>query len=718
MVRADASTVVSVDRFFQFSILGLVASGYLAVAGSGYLDAPTVMLTAAGLLLRGMLICGFVQFDLSERVSTLITVGYTGFYILDYFLLSREFLTATVHLVFFLAVLKILTAKTSRDHLYTACIAFLELLAAAILSANFNFFAFLTLYLLFAIAALSSGEIRRSMHKTRATARSGPRHFHARLATLAFLVAVGIMGLTACLFFLLPRTADAAFSRFASHRVHIPGFSNQVNLGDIGEIKSSSRPAMHVRLIGREIAGGLKWRGGALIDFDGRRWSNPSPGPAGWRPPIDPSGHFIHVENGQAELEPSDNRPRGISYTVEFDELETDSLFFVGTPQRIYMHGGPLIRQPGGNYRLAHIPPPGFHYEAYSLLEDPPEGAVRFPSPVLSPGERERSLQLPIIDPRIPRLAHEITAGTATDLERARSLEHYLRTDFGYTLQLPSREVADPLAYFLFTRKKGHCEYFASALAIMLRTMGIPARLATGFQNGIYNPISDLWLLRASDAHSWVEAWIPGHGWTTFDPTPPDPNPPALAFLTKLTLYLDAAETFWQQWVVGYDSGQQLSLVDQLQQNARRLGLRWFDSINGIGSTFGAANLLEWSRHYALRLVVLLAMAFWMWRMVPRIVRLLRIRHRVKRVRSGEASAADATLLYERMLHLLKRRGYDKPAWFTPVEFAASLPRTSLGEAVTEFTATYNALRFGGRTEAAPRLSILLDELERLERRK
>jgi hypothetical protein len=72
---------------------------------------------------------------------------------------------------------------------------------------------------------------------------------------------------------------------------------------------------------------------------------------------------------------------------------------------------------------------------------------------------------------------------------------------------------------------------------------------------------------------------------------------------------------------------------------------------------------------------------------------------------------ADATLLYERMLQILKRRGYQKPAWFTPAEFAASLPHTELGTTVVEFTATYNALRFGGHTEVAPRLSALLDDL-------
>src|ERR1700674_4304992 len=160
MPRPDASAAISVDRFFQFSLLGLVASGYLAVAGSGYLDTLTIALTTAGLLLRGLLICGVLRLDISERATTLATVGYTGFFLLDYFTISRDFLTATVHLVFFLAVIKVLTSKTSRDYLYTAVIAFLELLAAAILSVNASFFLFLALYLLFATAALTSGEIR------------------------------------------------------------------------------------------------------------------------------------------------------------------------------------------------------------------------------------------------------------------------------------------------------------------------------------------------------------------------------------------------------------------------------------------------------------------------------------------------------------------------------------------------------------------------------
>jgi protein-glutamine gamma-glutamyltransferase len=707
MPRPDTSAAVSVERFFQSSLLGLVASGFLAVAGSGYLDAPTIALTGAGLLLRWLLIHDDkVRLDLiiTDRVSTLITIGYTGFYVLDYFLLSREFLPATVHLVFFLAVMKILTAKTSRDHLYTAVIAFLELLAAAILSVNLNFFVFLTVYLLFAIAALTSGEIRRSMHKATATARGGAKRFHLRLSALSGSVALGILALTFCLFFFLPRTADAAFSRLISHRIRIPGFANQVTLGDIGEIKTTSRPVMHIRAF-NELAAAVKWRGGTLTDFDGKRWYNPVT-----------ERHRIPLVHGQAELEtPVNRRPGGgVSYQVAYEDLETDALFFAGTPVTVYLRQSLLISSEGGNYRLAGPTPQGFHYEAYSFLEEPPETSpARYPTPVLPLALRERYLQLPQLDPRIPALARDLGSRVSNDLERARALEHYLRTEFGYTLQLPSREVADPLAYFLFTRKKGHCEYFASAMTVMLRTLGIPARLATGFQSGIYNPITELWLVRASDAHTWVEAWIPGHGWATFDPTPPDSNPSALAFLTIMSLYLDAAETFWQEWVVGYDSGQQGSLLG----GARTVSLRWVDSLSGFGSDWDL-RAARWFKRFGVWVAAALLAVLWMWLAGPRLIRLLRIRRRFQRVRRGQASVADATLLYQRMLHVVRRHGYHKPMWFTPGEFAGSFPPGGLGSAVMEFTEAYNAVRFGGRTEAAPRLSILLDQLERQGRQR
>ena len=718
MGRPDASArrgafstgPLPVERFFQFSLLGLVASGYLAVAGSAYLDLPTVVLTGAGILLRALLLGGVVHLDLTERATTLIAVGYACFFAIDYLLLSHDFLSATVHLVFFLAVIKILTAKTNRDNLYIAVIAFLELLAAAILSINFNFFLCLALYLLFAIAALTSGEIRRSMHKSTMVARAGLKRFHPRLALLGMWIALGILALTAGMFFLLPRTADAALSRLISHRITIMGFSDHVTLGDIGELKSNSRPVMHIAIWGNQPMGSSKWRGAVLTDFDGRMWSNPPD-------PGQPANGLL-VDHGGVDLGRHPGAQR--SYRVELEDLETRALFFAGTPEHIDgLPAGKLRRTEADCFRLPNVPPSSFRYDVISALQDPPEAAPVFnPPPVLDFRQRRRNTQLPDdTDPRIQELAQSMTAGATNDLERVRAVEQRLRQDYGYTLQLPQREPADPLADFLFVRRKGHCEYFASAMAVMLRTQGIPARLATGFQSGVYNPISDLWLVRASDAHSWVEAWIPGHGWTPFDPTPPDLSTHNFTLFSEASLYLDAAETFWQQWVVGYDPGHQGTLADHIEQAVRRLGIGWFTSLSGVEPQHWMDRAKEWIRRFGLGTVLGLLLAYGIWVGGPPLLRILRVRRRVQLVRRGQASVADATLLYERMLYVLKRQGFQKPAWFTPIEFARSLPATAMGRAVGEFTLAYNALRFGGQTEAAPRLSMLLDELEQAGRR-
>jgi hypothetical protein len=162
-----------INRFFEFSLLGMLAAGYFAVAGSGYLDWPTSALTLLALSLRGLMLAGVVDFQVSGRLASRLALLYIAFYPVDFFYVSASFLKATVHLVFFVAILKILTAKSNRDYSYVKMIAVLELMAAAILSTSLNFFGFLALFLLFAIATFSSGEVRRSAPRRRAVARGG-----------------------------------------------------------------------------------------------------------------------------------------------------------------------------------------------------------------------------------------------------------------------------------------------------------------------------------------------------------------------------------------------------------------------------------------------------------------------------------------------------------------------------------------------------------------
>jgi protein-glutamine gamma-glutamyltransferase len=702
MSRSPATAAAAVERFFQFALWGLVVSGYLAVAGSGYLDAPTVILTGAGLLVRALLISGALRFYISPKLVVALTLAYVGFFPLDYFFLSRAFIQATVHLVFFLAVIQILTSRTNRDYFFMAMIAFLELLAAAILSSNSNFFLFLALYLLFAMAAFTSAEIRRSMQKRLTVARSGLRSFHPRLAALTAVVTIGILGLTAGLFFMLPRTADAALRRLVSRRFYLPGFSNQVTLGEIGEIKATSRPVMHVRFADSHAPANLQWRGATLSDFNGHAWFEPFGEPR-WIPAV-PKGVFQLADNQQRR-----RLPRSVNYRISLNGIDSDVLFFAGRPEFVYLKQPMIVARDDGSYRLGRPPVDGFFYEVYGWLGD--TGAA---DDFLGKRERKQYLSLPQLDPRIPELARDTVRGLDNDADRAAAVARYLRRAYAYTLELPSHEVSDPLAHFLFVRKKGHCEYFASAMAVMLRTLGIPSRLVTGFQSGIFNPLTELYVIRASDAHSWVEAWLPGRGWVTFDPTPPDPSPGADALLVKLALYADAVETFWQEWVVSYDLGHQATLADRMEQAGRRVSLRWLDRMFEMGDNWPSTR--SWLVHTGLWWLLALAggvVGAWL---APKFWKAWRVRLGVRRLRRGQGSVADATLLYRRMLKLLRRRGYDKPAWFTPYEFACSLPPSEMGMLVLQFTSAYNALRFGGQADAAPQLSELLEHLEK-ERR-
>lgn len=695
-----------VERFFQFSLLGMLASGYFAVLGSGFMDWPTIVLTLAALSLRALMVAGLVKLEIPGRVVAAVTLLYIGFYPIDYFYISNGFLPAAVHLIFFLGSVKILTAQTLRDFTFVKVIAVMALLAAAVLSISLTFFAFLTLFLLFTIAALSSGEVVRSTRlfvsggeSRRSLSRSGLRSFPRRLGLLSFGLFSGILMLTAGMFFVLPRTARAAFQRFAPERYHLPGFSNEVTLGEIGEIKQSSTPVMHVYSQGDGFLA-VRWRGAALTHFDGKRWFNPPVAEERLRP----EGRRVLLQEV-----PQTHPGRRIDYEVRLSDIASDILLVAGTPESMIVDVPVVWRSPSGTLRAPRINGASLRYAVSSVLGDESS-----PSAQLLPAERVEALAVPpSLDARIPRLAQDMTVGLAAPDERARALERRLRHDYGYTLELLPARVADPLATFLFVRKKGHCEYFASAMAVMLRTLGIPSRVVTGFVSGVYNPMTGWQVVRASDAHSWVEAWLPRRGWVTFDPTPVDPSPSSAGLWTRAGLLLDAADQFWQDWVVGYDFERQITLAARMQDSSRSLRFSWLSGIGDAATNIAAG--VRAARAYAIQILVIFTLAALAIVLGPGLLRKLRADLRVRRAQRGDAQASDATLLYERMLLALEHRGLRKPPWLTPAEFARVLPASELAMLVEDLTGAYNEFRFGGRRDAAPRMVRLLRQIETLD---
>jgi hypothetical protein len=679
----------SVERFFQFSLLGLLTSAYLALAGSSYLDRaaldrPTLVLICAGLLWRAAILAGAVG-RVSPAFVAVATYGYVAFFPIDYFFLSRGMFAATLHGVCFLATLKILTARTNRDYAWIGVISFIELIWAAMLSPHSSLIVYLAFYVVFAVATFTSAEVRRGFERNRAHVAPAVRaRINWRLAVVAATATCGILVITGALFLMVPRTARMAAMLFPN-APRLTGFANEVDLGGFGKISRDDRPVLHVFSYARPLPPGLKWRGAALSRFNGRTWSEP----------VQP-GRRIPIVGGYAEIAGLEQRLRRdgnrMIYRVDEENSGTGTLFIAGIPEFVNTQGRSLLQTPEG---ALHLLPRGQGGDAFRY-EVSAHSGPELPT-ALTPAEKSAYLSLPAIDVRIYGLARQ-WAGEGEPVERARRIQAHLQHDFRYSLDGPERPVADPLADFLFVRREGYCEYFASAMAVMLRAEGIPARVATGFQSGYFNDVSGLYVVRASDAHAWVEGWIDG-AWKTFDPTP-GAAAAEHGLLSRLNMYLDAADHAWQEWVVAYDLSHQAAIAARVEAALRGWngprrseGVRW----NGKATWWSVA---------AVGLCVA-GVVFG-----PRLLRGLARKARLQRIIRAGGSTSDASLLYQRMLDLLARRGFQKPPWFTPAEFARHLP-VEENRRVTAITEVYNSIRFGGNGAATAQLAQLLQDFER-----
>ena len=701
-VKQQSVPVPAVGPLFEWSLLGMLATSHLALLSSDVRDLLISVVAIGAILIRAAQVAGWLRFQISAGLATILALLALATAGVEYWA-TANFVSAAIHLAGLMSFLVTIRATTPRDFFFVKLVTFFQLLAAATISTGPLYLLWLLSYVAFAIVTQTVGEIRKPLAKGEVAARPPARDTVGRgvLGVAAFTF-FSIFVLGAGFFFILPRTASAAFRHLMPSGFHIPGFANEVTLGRIGELQNSpNSPAVFHVKIRQAGAFELKWRGSALAQFDGRRWFN-SPSP----------GQMQRIENGHAWLASAQqlHRPgRRITYEVQLKDSTGDVLFFAGIPEGLSVDSPAVVRTPVDGFRLGVSSGAGLRYQIQSFIEDPAL-SITAEAPPLEPAQRDLYLRLPKLDPRVAELARRLSADDPVALDKARRIEEYLRVTYPYTLELPKETPADPVASFLFERRRGHCEYFASSLALMLRTIGIPARLATGFQSGTHNPLTGWYLIRGSDAHAWVEAYFPGHGWVTLDPTPSNPEAAGQTLYSKLRLYMDAVEVTWQDWVVAYDLERQVFLADRLGQSTRAFSLRWIDTWDSTGASFKAASKTWLPRAAAAATLaaLLLAVAIVAG---PGVLGWWRRRRRVEKLRRGQAQASDATLLYERMLTLLRRQGFQKPAWMTPDEFVEALPGPAPRQLVAEATELYQRMRFGHQMAAGAQL---LDVLERL----
>lgn len=284
----------------------------------------------------------------------------------------------------------------------------------------------------------------------------------------------------------------------------------------------------------------------------------------------------------------------------------------------------------------------------------------------------------------------------------ADAIEDYLRTNFSYTLNIeappPGR---DPIDWFLDTHRQGHCEYFASAMAALCRSVGIDARVVTGYVAAEWDDVTRKYTVRESNAHAWVEARVERGVWRTFDPTPPADlvrvHQPPMDIASRLRRLLDSAENSWAINVVGYDEsvrrnliGADTPVISWIEYKMRAVALaRSADRAKSAMSDVRRA--VRWGIGIVVAMVVGWFAIRYAWR---------RWKQRRRRIRApGSRARFDPSLsFYPQLLRTLDRRGLGKPESLPPLLHADALAAQdpALSRAVSRVAATYYKAAFGG----------------------
>jgi transglutaminase-like putative cysteine protease len=704
------------------------ASSYamIAVATFGLVLAAALHFGLAILFSLLMIFAWFVEgkrWQLSERVGLVLVLLSLPIFYLDWTYQSfplqvlengpdhNPLVGAIAHLIVFLSAIKLLQVKADRDWVFLYLISFFEVLLAAGLSFSPVFLVALIMYLVCALSTVIAFEI----HKARQTltrvetrllvapdsivfrrlARHGARGSVEvrRLPAIAFVLLVLICLLALPLFLAAPRGSGGAFARSSRAPGSFVGFSESVTLGEIGTLKQNDEIVMHVRVDGvPDLARDLRWRGIGLDEFTGRGWKKSAESRRSEQPAS---------ERGFFKLGTTEALHRLTTQFFYVEPMETTVVF--AAPRAVALQGSfPYLRVDGeGSIQSRGHESERVLYKAISDMNQPEAEVLRRDArPYPDSFDRYRRVS-GSLDPRIPSLAATVifNAHALNRYDRAKAIEQQLQRDFGYTLELKAGG-SDPLADFLFNVREGHCEYFSTAMAVMLRTQGIATRVVNGFLSGEYNDAAGAYTVRQSDAHSWVEVYFPEtKSWVTFDPTPvagrAQPRHTGLA--ASLGKYAEAFELIWFQYVVGYDKQEQRSLATSL--NNKLFGYRrtLTEVVNQLKR---APQPLLWKAIYLVTLSALIGIGW----LLARRVKGLGWRRGLRLTREKEDGGRSPVEFYERLSKSLAERGLERSPNQTPLEFAVAIERSD----VLAITNAYNRVRFGGH-------ALRDDEVEAIE---
>jgi len=673
-------------------------SGLAALIGSWWWEPPAIRLER------------WTRLWTAGSIAALIYAAVTA-------VLTTDFLGVGAEFLIWLTVAKAFNRRAARDWQQMYLLAFLMLVAGSVLNPDLTYGLCFLGFVISSTWALTLFHLRREMEDNllvkhaadRASERVEVRRIleSRRIVNARFFLGTGALSFgvffaAALVFLALPRVGVGFFLKGHSG-LTLTGFSDGVKLGGHGLIKNDATVVMRVEIpsyYGSRDAPEIHWRGVAFDRYSKGQWSRLNTAPRTQQTleesPTRDRRYLLWDGPARPARAIDELQTHLVRQDIWLDPLDSDVLFGASTPRIVeYPHTlrpRKTIVEHNDEIRIEHGST--VHYTVWSQLVGPTSEELRAASGTL-PEIYQSYLQLPPeITGRTRNLARTLTAGLTNPYDKAMAIKSWLASNLSYTLVLADPGPQEPVDFFLFDRKKGHCEYFASAFAVLARAAGIPTRQVNGFLGGEWNEYQGYVAVRAGDAHSWDEVYFPGAGWITVDPTPSADidvlGRGGASWTARMSRFADTMRFHWNKWVIEYDLASQLALF-------RQVGGVFERAASGAKRGLVAAKDAALAGWPVLAVLAAMAVAWLWWR------RRHRGQPRAAKSRSWSRTRSPIAQLYDEVARALAKSGVPREAAVTPRELALRMAAQGDHTApqVGELTELYYAAEWGARRDLA-----------------
>ena len=721
------------DQAFALSSVLLATTAFsglvLAQSVPLWLTLPTAIIliisllhAGGGLSLRRMM----AQVTVSPALWNVLLIGAFVILLIDLTVVSRDLLQAGIHFLVVLLGVKLLTLQQRRDYRHLYAISLMAILASAALTTDAWYIPIFLLYLLTAVWTLLLYHVTQERSEIPAVATSQgttpclntsfPSRITLRFFWLTNGTAVLTVALTLAIFFLIPRIGAGVLQKTSGEALRTTGFSDQVDLGTIGSVKQDPQIVMRVVLPDQPTVAKDRFylRGLAYDQYNGRSWSH-----SGTRRRmlgLIAEGTFLARPGGSRF---SSSLSGAIRQDILLEMLDTSVLFAAPFAELVSGEFSTVQTDAMGGLHLPFPPSSRIRYSVTShvpqlIADEQAASTLSYPDSI-----RSHYLQVPLESQKVVDLAHRVIQQATTPFEKTLAIQQHLLENYRYSLENDAATLNHPLEEFLFTRKTGYCEHYATAMVVMLRTVGIPARLVTGFLATEWNEYGGYFTVRQRDAHAWVEVYFPYSGWITMDPTPAVSAAGNASRWDVLSRLGESIRLQWDRLFVRYSAKDQLAVVRGVREGSDALReriSRWISSLSApISQAF--SRLVHMARMFHPGMLGLITGVI----VIGLALLSLMLRDRIRLWTTAHVPISHPQLaiiqIYTRMLRTVERHGVSKPSASTASEFVRLVEQEwkAAGPMVADVTAIYHQGRFSRIPLTPSELSRAVEQLGRLQ---